>query len=402
MKNSLLENHSSQPDLCVFIGRFEPLHAGHVRVIQEGLDRALFMVVLVGSANEPRTFRNPFNVAERTKVIHETFGNNDRLIVLPLEDSAYNLNDWIDRTHQVVEAAWAQIKAQHPAAPDTPSISLIGHAKDASSFYLNLFPVWGSINVPQLHRMCATTIRKEVFGTKELIFPELEERERKKEKWPTEEYIDRYTELARENAQRFLATERALIGEEGANLTLPVLDFLDGFILTDDYRQVCAEYAFVARYHFSWRHAPYAPSFITADAIVVQSGYVLMVKRNNFPGKGLWALPGGFVETDEYIFEGALRELNEETAIKVPPAVLRGHMKAKEVFDAPHRSSRGRTATHAYLFHLDPGPLPKVKKGGMKEDDESQKIAWVRLSQLRRDQCFEDHYSIITKMTAGI
>lgn len=402
MKNSPLENRSTQPDLCVFIGRFEPLHVGHVRVIQEGLNRASFMVVLVGSANEPRSFRNPFNAAERAQMVRETFNNNPRLIVLPLEDSSYNLNDWLDRTHLAIDAAWSQIKAQHPDAPTAPSVTLIGHAKDATSFYLNLFPTWGSINVPQEHLLCATSIRKEIFGTKEMIFPELEQREREQKKWSTQEYIDRYTELARAQAQAFLANEGNRVDGSIASLTPPVISFLETFILSEDYKTVCAEYAFVARYHFQWRHAPYAPSFITADAVVVQSGHVLMVKRNHYPGKGLWALPGGFVETTEYPLEGALRELNEETAIKVPPAVLRGHIKKHEVFDDPYRSSRGRTETHAYLFHLDPGPLPKIKKGGMSEDEEAQKIEWVLLSKLRRNQCFEDHYSIISKITAGI
>lgn len=396
------EKAPAPPDLCVFIGRFQPLHAGHIKVIQEGLDRASFMVVLVGSANEPRSYRNPFNAHERAQMIRESFGNNARLIVLPLEDSAYNLNDWLERTYRAVDAAWAQIKSSHPAAPEHPSISLIGHAKDATSFYLNLFPRWHSINVPQSRVLCATSIRKEVFGTNEMIFPDLLEREKeKKEKdWSTEEYVARYTELAHAKASEFLAGDRAL--ENDALLSPQVSDFLVGFIETEDYKTVCAEYAFVARYHFKWRHAPYTPSFNAADALVVQSGHVLMVKRNHYPGKGLWAMPGGFVEPDEVCEETALRELDEETGIKLPPAVLRGHIKAREMFDAPYRSSRGRTITQAHLIHLDPGPLPKVKKGGMGEDEEAQKVAWILLSDLRRDKCFEDHYAIISKMTANI
>lgn len=390
----------SKPDLCVFIGRFEPLHAGHIKVIQDGLDSAPFMVVLVGSANEPRTYRNPFNADERALMIKESFGNNSRLIVLPLEDSTYNLNDWIERTHLTVAKAWKQIQERVPGAPEKPKVSLIGHSKDATSFYLNLFPKWGSINVPLARDLCATSIRKEIFGTKEMIFPELEAYEREGVRWSTQAYIDRYTEHARNRAMAFLNEDRA--EGENAKLSPAVIEFMEAFIQTPDYKEVCAEFAFVARYHFQWRHAPYEPSFNTADALVVQSGHILMVKRNHFPGKGLWALPGGFIERDEVSRQTALRELDEETGIKVPEAVLLGHIKASEVFEEPFRSSRGRTTTQAYLIHLKPGQLPKIKKGGMGEDEEAQKVAWILLSDLRRDKCFEDHYSIISKMTAGI
>jgi bifunctional NMN adenylyltransferase/nudix hydrolase len=135
--------------------------------------------------------------------------------------------------------------------------------------------------------------------------------------------------------------------------------------------------------------------------VVIQSGHVLLVKRRSYPGKGLWALPGGFLEPDETIEQACLRELAEETALKVPDAVLKGHIKAREVFDAPYRSSRGRTVTHAHLIHLDPGPLPKIKTGGLAGDDETYKIDWVPLAKLRRELFFEDHYPIIIRM-AGL
>lgn len=405
-----------KPDLCVFIGRFQPLHAGHMRVISEGLRRGKFMVVLVGSAHEPRSYRNPFLVAERIKLIRETFNNDPRLVLLPLEDSNYNLNDWIERAHQAVDQAWEMIKTQNPAAPSLPSIALIGHAKDASSFYLNLFPRWASIDVAQEHVLCATTIRKKIFGSLDLIRAELDTRFfseassatsaqeltriiKEVSGMTTPEYLARYQDLARAGASAFLAEQRAA---SVPDLPPPVLAFLEEFIHTQDYENITREYAFVAKYQYAWRFAPHPPIFTTSDAVVIQSGHVLMVKRKGFPGKGLWALPGGFVEADETIENSCLRELDEETSLRVPPAVLRGHIRAREVFDAPFRSSRGRTITHAFLIHLDPGPLPKIKTGGQPGDEETYKIDWVPLAKLRRDQCFEDHYAIIQTMHAKL
>jgi bifunctional NMN adenylyltransferase/nudix hydrolase len=87
-------------------------------------------------------------------------------------------------------------------------------------------------------------------------------------------------------------------------------------------------------------------------------------------------------------------ELREETRLKVPAPVLRGSIRERRVFDAPHRSERGRTITHAYLIELAPAPeLPKVKGG-----DDARHAFWLPLAQLEPERLFEDHYFIIQAM----
>lgn len=407
---------SLKPNLCVFIGRFEPLHAGHCRVIQEGLDKADHLVVLVGSANEPRTFRNPFNTAERVAMIQETFGHHPRLKVLPLENSEYDLNEWIERTQRTVDQAWADLRAGDPSLPKRPQVALIGHAKDATSYYLNLFPRWSSLNVPHHHLLSATDIREKLFGNLAMIRPELdaaflskleeairknqlEELLRQMAGITTDAYLERYTTLAQAQARAYLAAQRAA-GEQ-AEVPSSVLTFLEDFVGTEGYLLAAYEYAFVAKYHYAWRFAPYSPTFATADAVVLQSAHVLMVKRKYYPGKGLWALPGGFVDAGETFETAGLRELEEETGLKVPPAILKGSIQARELFDDPNRSSRGRTITCALAIALKPGPLPKTKKVGAADDgdEETLGIAWRSLADLRREECFEDHYSIAKKMS---
>src|SRR3546814_11953961 len=65
-----------------------------------------------------------------------------------------------------------------------------------------------------------------------------------------------------------------------------------------------------------WEGSPYPVIFNTADAIIVQGNKLLMVKRRGYPGKGLWALPGGFLNHRERVIEAAIREATEETGIR--------------------------------------------------------------------------------------
>ncbi|MBS2213345.1 NUDIX hydrolase [Carboxylicivirga mesophila] len=56
---------------------------------------------------------------------------------------------------------------------------------------------------------------------------------------------------------------------------------------------------------------------VTTDVVLLakQTRQLLLIQRGNEPYKGLWALPGGFVDMDEELSDAALRELKEETGI---------------------------------------------------------------------------------------
>jgi bifunctional NMN adenylyltransferase/nudix hydrolase len=160
--------------------------------------------------------------------------------------------------------------------------------------------------------------------------------------------------------------------------------------MTDRVRE---EYKHVLAYKQQFSGYPYPPIFHTVDAVVVQSGHVLLVKRGAMPGKGLLALPGGFLNAHEKRLDGMLRELREETKIKVPERVLYGNIIKEETFDEPNRSSRGRTITTAYTIMLPNGPLPKIKGA-----DDAEKAMWVPLSAVASNMMFEDHFDIIQVM----
>lgn len=90
----------------------------------------------------------------------------------------------------------------------------------------------------------------------------------------------------------------------------------------------------------------YPRPMLTADCMVVNDrNEVLLVRRGNDPYKGCWALPGGFMEMDETLEHCAVRELEEETGLKVDEQDIR----LIGIYSAPGRDPRGRTVTAAYL-----------------------------------------------------
>ena len=66
----------------------------------------------------------------------------------------------------------------------------------------------------------------------------------------------------------------------------------------------------------------YKKPSVTADVVTLTVDEkdqlcILLIKRGGFPYKGRWALPGGFMETDqESVTQAAKRELFEETGVK--------------------------------------------------------------------------------------
>jgi len=181
------------------------------------------------------------------------------------------------------------------------------------------------------------------------------------------------------------------------NCPEPVVEFLREFRLTPAYAELVADAEEIRAYQSKWGRGP----FVTADAVVVQSGNVLLVRRGSRPGKGRLALPGGFVNHDETIMDAAVRELKEETRIadargEIPVGVLRSYIEDDKtaVFDLPHRDERARIITHAFLFRLP----ERTELARVIGSDDAQHADWYQLGNLDRPQFYSDHYDILRKM----
>lgn len=167
--------------------------------------------------------------------------------------------------------------------------------------------------------------------------------------------------------------------------------WLQDFSQTAAYKNLHHDRLAIDEYRASWSSAPYPPIFVTTDALVTKDDRVLMIRRGHAPGVGQLALPGGFLEVDEPIARGALRELKEETQFDVPGVDLRDRVAAVKVFDEPKRSARGRTITHVYHFALRETDAEPTFKAG----DDAAEVFWLQTRDIEETEVFEDHYQII-------
>ncbi len=124
---------------------------------------------------------------------------------------------------------------------------------------------------------------------------------------------------------------------------------------------------------------------LTVDALVFagnrQDGFsLLLIRRKNEPFKGHWAIPGGFVDMDETLEEAVVRELEEETNIRLEK------MEQLHAFSAIDRDPRHRTVSVAFTGIIE---ARQQAKGG----DDAAEAKWFSTNRL--PELAFDHQEII-------
>mgnify|MGYP000738574091 CR=1 FL=1 len=320
---------------CVCIGRFQPFHNGHHELVREALSQAETVLIVIGSTDKAPNIQNPWTADQREAMILSalTDQEKERVKFVQVRDFWYTQNRWLTEVQRRVYDATDGI--------DDDKICDVGE--------VSYFPQWKFFKMRNIDRMPhATTIRDLYFTM--------------------------------DNAYK-------------NHVSPGVVNYLEEFKKTVSFKNLKEEYEHIRNYRAAWTGAPFPPTFVTVDSVVIRSGHVLTVRRKGNPGRGLIALPGGFLNQNETILDGALRELKEETGIKVSKEELEKAVIESKVFDYPDRSLRGRTITHAYLIDLGSGNLPLVKGS-----DDADKAWWMSLSDFYtiEDRFFEDHWQIIS------
>lgn len=338
--------HAAPCDVAVLVGRFQPFHLGHLGLLRHALRLAPRVVVVIGSAHQARSPKNPFTWRERAEMVRLALDEADRARVdfLPVRDH-YDEARW-------VAAVQAGVRAQVGQAA---AVALVGHFKDATSDYLRAFVGWQVVPLPRVGLADGTGVRDAVFGA-------------------AGHPID--------------ATLAALVDQAPES----TLDFLRAWVALPHFEPLAHEWRAMRDYRASWAVAPYPPVFVTVDAVVRCGNRVLLIRRGQAPGKGLWALPGGFIEQRETAYQSTLRELKEETGLELLGSAMRQALKSVAVFDHPDRSQRGRTITHAHYFDLGERELPEVEAA-----DDAEAVEWMPVHTLTamEEQFHDDHFHML-------
>ena len=428
---------AAKKDVTVYIGRFNPFHLGHAHVLEAALQNSELVVVLVGSSGQARSLKNPFSFEERENMIRgwAQLQGYQNLMIMPLRDYPYNDTRWIESVQEQVKAAMTAYCIR--ANTILTDVYLTGSDRDESTWYLQAFPQFKLDLKPEWSReehlkISATSVREILYGSpaatldllpvaKDLVAVALRGVAEGLRRDVVQSLIDgavlKLFDAVEAHRAKPPVSHSDMVKQLRAKVPASTAAFLEQFMTTDACKLLRREWDFVRAYKAAWSVAPYPPIFVTTDAVLVQSGHVLVVTRGSFPGEGLWALPGGFLDPKERLQTCVVREVMEETGIRlaegkrgeeITRSMLLGSVKDSYQFDHPDRSTRGRTVTTAFTMQLDDTkPLPKVRgmnmplhETGGKAIVETTRVDWIPISEAlnRTDRWFEDHHSILETM----
>ena len=333
--------------------------------------------IVIGSANQPRTIKNPWTADERQNVILDWYDKElvkdstlGKLTFVYQRDWKYNNSKWFSDIHGKLQNESDRIDLSTQQFKHDP-IWITGSKRDPSSFYLDGFP-------RPVFELDLVPIDEQVSATLSAT-------------WCREIYLGRSFNGRRLDRFMYESLMAAVVPET-------TMKWLNEFEKTDAFKYLTEAYAVIQdRQREMMTKYGVAPA-ICADAVVIQSGHILLIRRRSHPGKGLWALPGGHVDAHEFPFDAAIRELGEESKIDCPPAVIRGSLKFSQWFDHPDRSNVSRVITHAFCFHLPDYKINgRVTLPTVRGSDDADRARWFPIYAARdmASELFDDHHEII-------
>lgn len=329
-------------------GRWQIYHKGHETLMNTALAKFERVIVVIGSAYRSRNPNNPFLVDERQAMITSTLSEADRGRV-----------DFVGVRDYYCDEKWvaAVIAAVKQVRQGAGPITLIGFKKDDTGYYQDLFPEFGKIMVQQEHVIDATHLRDVFF-----------------------EGTDPDSRLA------VLAPY----------VSPGVIAYLQAWSRLPFYAQRVSEHKAAKAYRAEWGNGPFPTSDAVVTVTVNDVLHLLLEQRSgegNDCGAGLFNIPGGFLDPGERHYECAVRELDEETGLKLLPLTMRHALKSVKMFDHPRRSARARLITQ--VFHFDLGRMTHLPE--VRPSKEALAVFWAPKHDLHQyvTNMLDDHDVIV-------
>jgi len=322
------------------VGRFQPLHNGHVELIQKAMDENDAVLVLVGSQNKLADYRNPFDIETRLGLLKEHFGQYDKMYFKGMDDYP-NDDQWCD-----------DVSSRVATINDDPTAITVYTSDKDEEFYRNNFLY--RVEVSPSNGLNSTDIREDLYS-----------------------------------------------GSEAWDNNIPQVTkaFIDNWGETKEYIRLSTEwyYSTESKRTAMSNHEFSNPIEPVAHAMVIQGGKVLLVKRSGARGYGQWALPGGYIQHTETTRAAALRELKEETSLD-----LLNQPRAAEVAFAIEENMNGlstRTIGFNYCYAVHPEETLDIVAG-----DDAQDVQWFPLEDVANGDMplFYNHTTVVRRLLKEI
>lgn len=340
-----------QKPLYIVITRTQPFHVGHMELIDNALCEARkgngAVLVLVGSSNKSREFKNPLTYKERKEILSIHYNEADNLYVAPLKDFDYDDTAFENNLHLVIQEAACQIFKGEYYTPYFVSsvkggddLARASWARNAEVIALEPTEILG---VP----VSASGMRESLSEYAPELFPQF--------------------------------------------LPEATIDFLSNHQEILDY--IKASHKAVEDYKSSWGATPFPVQFHATDAVIRDiEGNFLMIRRGGDFGEGKVALAGGFLEQDLTHEQNMYKEVLEETNLDLESVDHK--IVTSWLCDAPERANRGRMTTMVFLVQVNV-PFAELT---IRAGDDASSVLVLDSQGLEDFDLFNDHAGLIRKV----
>lgn len=323
-------------EFSIYIGRFQPFHLGHLESIKFALKYSKKLIIILGGAYSSPSPRGPWNIAQRIEMINSCLSETEKnkIYFVGIRDRLYCEEKWIQNVQGEVFKITNSVR----------NIAIIGHQKDASSYYLKIFPQWEFLETGNFKSINATDIRNLLFLKNDFS------------------KISKY-------------------------VPKPILKYLTKYAKSNDYNLLKRKFKYIEKNRNKLRRDS------VTNALIFCNQYILLLMSKEPLKKDLYSLPE--VDYLDREFENnSLENLQNEVTIDIDKEHLSMSYVSSDFFNYSERFPLGKQLSKTYLFMIKSDNLPLISAA-----KNSLKVMWVLLDDLPffQDKMYADHYQIIQK-----